>query len=255
MNLASMVTAAVFLAVGSGWPAQGQDEGPDQRWSVGALGLLNISPFAGEDDEVLPVPYISYRGERFYLEGLEAGYHLMTPRRGPGTALVLDVVTAARMTPGSSRDKVTVDAGLRFGLEGKFGSLSLTGLQDITGEHDGMELGASYSYTFRGADYFITPGIGVSWQNKKMANHMWGVTAEQQAGMIEDGEEVILPIYSLSDSLLNYEAGVTAVYMLNDRLNLVGFSQATYLDRDVRDNPGIDRKYALTVGLGIAYSF
>lgn len=255
MNLASMVAAAVLVVAGSGWVAQGQDEGPDQRWSVGALGLLNVSPFAGDDAEVLPVPYISYRGERFYLEGLEAGYHLLKPQRGPGPAFVLDMVTAARMTPGTSRDKVTVDAGLRLGVEGKYGSLSLTGLQDITGEHDGTELRAAYSYTFRSQDYFITPSIGASWQSRKLANHMWGVTPEQQAGMVEDGEDVILPIYSLPDSVLNYEAGLTAVYMLGDRLNLIGFSRASYLDKDVRDNPGIDKKYDLTVGFGIAYSF
>ncbi|NVJ96988.1 MAG: MipA/OmpV family protein [Alphaproteobacteria bacterium] len=254
MTKARIIAAALvpFVACTAVWA---QEDGQEKKWSVGALGLVSVSPFAGEDTEILPVPYLAYRGERFYLEGLEAGYHLVEPMRGPGTQFVADVIASARMTPGTSRDKVTLDAGLRLGVRGKFGSLTATGLHDVTGEHDGMELRADYSYTFMGDDYFITPSVGISWQNRKLANHMWGVTADQHADMIADGDDVVLPVYQLDGSAVNYEAGLTAIYLVNDRVNLIGFSRATYLDKDVRANPAIEKKYDLTIGLGIAYSF
>lgn len=248
------MAAGAAVATGVGTAALAQEGGPP-KWSVGALGLFNDSPFAAEDSEINAVPYIAYRGERFYLEGLEAGFRLLPPAEGDGPSLSLDVIAAARMQPGTSRDKVTADVGLRAGLHGSFGSLTVTGLYDITDTFSGIEARADYSYTFTSDKLFITPKVGAVWQQKKTANYMWGVTQEQQDKMIADNKSVILPVYQLDDFAVNYEGSLTAVYQMTDRVSLISFVSGTYLDKDIRDNPGIDKRYNLTAGFGVAYNF
>ena len=248
-------SGAVFVSsciiVSSGVSAQ---DGPP-KWTVGGLGLLYDSPFGAEGTSFNAFPYVSYRGERFYLQGLEAGYRLLPAPENPDDLhLSLDVIVAARTIAGSSRDKITADAGVRLGLHGSFGSLTVTGLQDITDTYNGQEVSIGYSYSFTNDKLTVTPGVEATWQSRKLANHMWGVTEKQRDKMREKGDPV-LPFYQLSDDVINYSATVTAVYRFDNRWSAIAFGSSTYLDDKVRDNPGITRKYDLTVGLGIGYSF
>ncbi len=234
--------------------ASAQEGGPP-KWSVGGIGLYSTSPFALEDGEFNAFPYIAYRGDRFFIEGTELGFHLLKPAEDADAGFSLDVIGSARMLPGSSRNKVTADLGLRASLSGSFGTLSATGLHDATDTSSGMELKAGYSYTFTSDKLFVTPSVGVSWQNEDLTNYLWGTTAEQQAKMIEKDRDVILPVFQPNTKALNFEAGVTAVYQLSDSVNMIAFSNATFLDKDISISPAIDKRYMLTFGLGVAYNF
>ncbi len=245
LGAASCITFAVAAAA---------QEGPP-KWTVGGIGLLYDSPFGAEGTSFNAFPYISYRGERFYLQGLEAGYRLLPPpENADDLHLSLDVIVAARNLAGSSRDKITADAGARLGLHGGFGSLSATLLQDVTDTHNGQEISLAYSYSFTSDKLTVTPGIEATWQSRKLANHMWGVTEAQRDKMREKGDP-LLPFYQLSDDVINYSASLMAVYRFDDRWSIIAFGNGTYLDDKVRDNPGITRDYDLTVGFGIGYSF
>lgn len=228
-------------------------DGPP-KWSVGALGMGYVTPFAAEDNQITVVPYVAYRGERFFIDATGLGYRLVKPQENAPLSFELDIVAAARMLPGESRDKVTADAGLSASLSGAFGLLSLTALHDVTDTHNGIELGASYEYDFTFDKLTISPSIGVTWQNEKLANHMWGVTAKQQAKMIEK-DHPVLPLYTVTGSALNFSAGLTTTYNISNSWTVIGFAQGTYLDSNIRDNPGIDKKYDVSVGLGLAYNF
>ncbi|TNE67547.1 MAG: MipA/OmpV family protein [Alphaproteobacteria bacterium] len=255
-----LLQLSMMSALAATIPATAQDDesgpaGGPPKWSVGALGLYYATPFAAEDDQYMAVPYVAYRGERFFIEGTELGFHLMQPSEDADIALSVDLIAAARMQPGKSRDKVSADLGLRARLDGPYGSVTLTALRDVTDTYNGTELAAAYAYDFVvGNRLVLSPSIGVKWQSRKLANHMWGVTEAQHDRMVEKGDTV-LPVYQLSGSVLNVEAGLTAVYRLADSWTLIGFTQASRLDKDIRANPGIDKKHELTMGLGIAYNF
>ena len=233
-----------------------QAEGGPPKWTVGGIGILYDSPFGAEGTSFNAFPYISYRGERFYLQGLEAGYRLLPPPQDADDLhLSLDVIVSARTLAGSSRDKFTADGGARLGLHGSFGSLTATFLQDVTDTHNGQEVSLGYSYRFTADKLTVTPGIKATWQSRKLANHMWGVTARQREKMIEDGKDAILPVYQLTDDVIKYSAELMAVYRVSNRWSVIAFGSGTYLDDKVRANPGITKKYDLTVGLGVGYSF
>ncbi len=233
--------------------AAAQDGPP--KWTVGGIGLLYESPFEAEGSSFNAFPYVAYRGERFYLEGLELGYRLLPqPENADDLHLSFDLIASARMLPGSSRDKITADVGARLGLHGSFGSLSAEILQDVTDTHNGQEVSVGYSYTFHSDKLTITPGVKATWQSSKLANHMWGVTEKQRAEMLEK-DKPLLPLYSLSDDVINYSAELMAMYSIDDRWSVLAFGNASYLDKKVRANPGITKKYDLTIGFGVAYSF
>ena len=194
-----LAASAGVLAVGATASAQ-QQPGAQQEtsWSVGAIGFANPSPFEGDDTQILAVPFISYQSDRFYLRGLEAGYMLVKPQFGPGSPAVkptLSVIATGRNRPGNTRGKFNGEVGLRAGLMGQFGIVDVTAVQDVTGVHKGQEVTASYSYRFGGTGKVaVIPTIGVSWQSEGLAQHMWGVTAEERADMIADEDDLILPV-------------------------------------------------------------
>lgn len=262
-GVGAALMAAICMTSGA---TQAQDAGGDRggppKWSVGAIGLANRSPFelentsadGGEKINYRAFPYIAYRGERFFIEGLELGYHLIRPERDSDLSLSLDIIGAARPIAGSSRNKITADAGLRLGIAGSFGAIQLSGLQDVTDTHNGTELSATYSYSFEGDSWSLTPSVGVTWQSEKLANHMWGVTQAQQDKLVEKGKPA-LPVYQVTESAVNYSAGLMWTYRFADSWSVIAFGNATWLDKAIRANPGINEKFDATIGLGLAYSF
>ncbi|MEX0300609.1 MAG: MipA/OmpV family protein [Kordiimonas sp.] len=158
------------------------------------------------------------------------------------------------MLPGSSRSKVTADAGLKLGVSGQFGFLNITGLRDVTDTHNGYEVKATYGYSFQGEKTSFTPSVSAIWQDKNMSNHMWGVTQKQQDKMIKDNKSV-LPVFALTESVVNFSADMVFTYRFADSWSFIAFGGATYLDKKVRENPGIDKKFDATLGLGVGYSF
>lgn len=255
-------TAVALLAWAPGAFAQQSEGGEAPKWSVGVIGLAGRSPFEAEHiaqdgDEKINYqvfPYVAYRGDRFFIEGMGLGYHLLKPSEHSAFQLSLDAVASARTIGGYSRDKITADAGLRLGLAGDLGALSFTGLQDVTDTHNGTEISATYSYSFEGEKWSLTPSVGVQWQSQKLANHMWGVTADQQATLLEKGK-ALLPLYQVTESATNYTAGLMVNYRMSNSWSVIAFAQGTWLDKTIRANPGIDEKFDAVMGLGLAYSF
>ena len=236
-------------------------DGPP-KWTVGAIGIVGKSPFEAENTDAdgnakygyKVFPHIAYRGERFFIEGLSVGYHLLKPSEQDSLQFSVDVIASARPIAGFSRNKITADAGLRLGAAGTFGTLSVSGLQDVTDTHNGTELSATYSYSFEGEKWSITPSVGMVWQSENLANYMWGVTKKQQDTLLSD-DKPLLPIYQVTDTAVNYTAGLMASYRFEGNWSVISFANTTWLDKSIRANPGINKKRDTIIGLGIAYSF
>lgn len=232
-----------------------QAQGGPPKWAVGAVGLYRTTPFQAEDNEVNAFPYLAYRGDRFFIEGRQLGVHIRRPDDAAELDVFLDLIASPRMLPGSSRNKVTLDAGVKVGLDGTFGTVSLEALHDVTDIANGMELKLGYSYSFASRKLRLTPNVGVVWQDKDLANYLWGTTVGQQARMIEKGSDVVLPVFQPDTPVMNFEAAVMAVYDLSDSVSMIAFVNATRLDKDIRVSPAIDRNYQVSTGLGVAYNF
>lgn len=260
MKTASLTAISALIGLVGGTSATMAQDGPP-KWTVGAIGLGYYSPFEAErvDDDgstnvyFTGAPYIAYRGERFFIDGTQLGFHVIKPT-DEGTQFTFDVVGSARMLPGSSRNTVSGDLGLSLGVSGKAGFLKVTGLRDIFSKSDGYEVTATIGHNFEWDSFSLTPSVSAIWQDKKMANYMWGVTQKQHDKMVKD-DKPLLPIYAVTDSVVNYSASLFANYRLTDNWSFIAFASATKLDKKVQKNPGITEDYDATLGVGVAYSF
>jgi outer membrane protein len=75
---ATAQTAAPPEDPGPGGPdGPGGPGGPPQGWALGVGAVASDSPYAGEGMRVVPIPLISYQGEKFFFQGIRAGWQFI----------------------------------------------------------------------------------------------------------------------------------------------------------------------------------
>ncbi|MBT5074413.1 MAG: MipA/OmpV family protein [Kordiimonadaceae bacterium] len=227
------------------------------KWSVGTGALIRNSPFRGEKISAFPFPLIDYSSKNLFIREFKTGYHIKAvddPYKG---GYFLDTYLGARMRPGDARQKFSVDAGLRAGYQHPFGSFSLSFTQDMTGASDGKEASAAYSFTFlsKSKKHIVIPRITVTWQDRKMANYLWGISEETTSKMIENNDAVVLAPYTIDRSVVNYSAGIIHIYKLDQNWSSILGAQLAILDEYIMDNPAIERQFDYSFIVGAAYTF
>lgn len=144
-------------------PGRGGEEspgGPPRGWQVGIAAVVSDSPYAGEGTRVVPIPLISYQGERFHFRGITAGWTLLdlgafelsaqAKLRLDGFS-VDDLGRAELVRNGvdyrllEDRDN-GVGAGLRMKWRGTAGELVIELLADVTDTSGGQEVSIEYGY-------------------------------------------------------------------------------------------------------------
>lgn len=227
------------------------------KWSVGTGAIIRNSPFRGEKVSVFPFPIVDYSSKNLFIRELKAGYHIRKVEDPYKGGFFFDTYLGARMRPGDARQKFSVDAGLRGGYQHPFGAVTVAVTQDVTGASDGKEASISYSFTFlnKTKRSIIIPRLTMTWQDRKMANYLWGISQETTNKMIANREEVILSPYTLSKSVVNYSAGIIHIYKFGKHWNTIVGAQIAALDDKILSNPGIERGYDYSFIVGTAYTF
>lgn len=225
----------------------------DNRVAIGIGALVQQAPFNSGGAQVFPIPLVSIRQGPFYFEGMEAGVRLESP---VGKIIpTINLFVAARGTSGIDRQKVTADAGIRASIASPLGILSGEVRRDITGEFDGSEVIARYSFPISTGRFTVVPALQASWLDRKTANYMYGVTTEQRAKMIARKRDVILPVAPINEKAINLGGDISVNVQLSDRLMMLGILSGTYLDKSIHNSPAIDQKWESQAILGLAYSF
>lgn len=231
-------------------PAQTQSE---NHIAIGAGALLQKAPFNGSKTEAFPLPLISIKQGAYYFEAAETGFHFENGLDGITPSI--DLFITARGTTGQDRQKVTADAGARVSIATEFGTLSGEFRHDITGKFKGSEIIGRYSYPISMGRFTITPALQASWLDRRTANYMYGVTAEQRAKMIANKRSVILPVAPITDNALNLGGDISMSVQLSERIMLLGVLSGTYLDKSIHGSAAIDQKWESQAIMGIAYKF
>ena len=142
------------------------DAGPDgqsPRWGLGVAAAVYDSPYAGEGTRVMPIPLVTYEGERFYFRGITAGWRLVDTDSFELSALgkfrfdgfdVDDLGRAELARNGvdyrllEDRD-ISFDLGLGMKWSGDAGELEVELLADATDTSGGQEASIQWSTTSR----------------------------------------------------------------------------------------------------------
>jgi len=251
---AFILASAVSPAMAQDMPAPHSGAENENHVVVGAGALIYRSPFKGEGSALVPVSVLSIRQGIFYVDGLEAGVRLEPLKDGP-VRPSLDIFGAARAIAGNDREKITGDVGARLSLASDYGTLSVAYRRDATDTFNGGEAIARYDIEIAVGGFTVAPGLQASWLDRKTGNHMYGISPKQQQKMIAKKRDVILPVYTVDGKSVNLGGDITITAELSDRIVAIGYLGGAYLDRPIRDNPGLRDEFEAQALIGLAYRF
>ena len=150
----------------------------------------------------------------------------------------------AEILIGMARRNWTVQAG---GLLGRrLGRLHLTldGVADILGEHNGYELSLAAAVVFAGERWEFIPEVRASWESEKLLNHYFGV---------RDNEAIPgRPAYRLG-AATTLSGSFDWSWRLSPRWYVSATAAVDVLPDEVRNSPLVDKGAIWRVNLGLAY--
>jgi outer membrane protein len=227
---------------------RGEQEGPPARspWGIGVAAVVSDSPYAGEGTRVVPVPLLSYEGERFYFRGITAGWRLVDT---PGFEFSLlgkarldgfdvDDLDSGRLARNGvdaalleDRDR-GLDLGLGAEWSGTAGELQLELLADATDRSGGQEVSLQYGYPIRLARGLLTPIAGLTWQSDDLVDYYYGTLPAEIARGVLDYRP---------GAATTPHVGVSFFRPLGSTWSLVGSLRYSRLPDAIADSPLVDR--------------
>lgn len=240
-----------------------QPASPPRNWALGVGAALIDSPYAGEGSRLRPFPLVSYEGERVFLRGISAGVHLydappfkldalLSPRLGGFDIddLGRSELLANGVDPELLRDRDdALDAGFRASFGSTWGSIAIEAVHDVSGVHDGYELGLDYRYTWRLAQTAVTASAGAGALSSRLAGYYFGILDSEVARGV--------PAYSPGSAFVP-RIGLTLTHAIGaSNWQLLGSIEYQRLPDELRGSPLLepDRNGMGRVVLGLSRRF
>lgn len=246
------------------WPQtdqQGPPPGPP-RWGAGVAAVVSDSPYAGEGTRVVPIPLLSFQGEKFRFQGITASWSLLSGEKYEFAAIaklrfdgfkVKDLGRAELARNGvdyrllEDRD-MGVDVGLGGKWFGRAGELEVELIADATDTSGGQEASFQYGYPLAWGKGTFSPTIGATWMSKDLANYYFGTLDEEVARGVVD--------YKPGASTITH-VGFTYLRPLGEKWALMGIARYSQLPDEIQDSPLVeaDTSGTSSLFLGISRGF
>jgi len=255
-NPLKSVTAGLLLVVSLATARAQKPEGERSErtgiWGIGAGLVYSSSPYEGDDDTAIPIPFISYFGEHFYITGIKAGYRFAKGRSGSAAVVAKGRFDGYEEDDSSvfggmdDRDR-TLDAGLdaRWNL-GRTTSIGVAALTDVFGVHEGQEVSISLQRRIFGNAWMLTPSVGASWLSAELADYYYGVLPSEAIPS--------RPAYDVGNAI-NVQAGANLLYFHSDTWSFTCGGGVELLDGDIEDSPIVGKDVLFRAVLGAIYLF
>ncbi|MCG7985495.1 MAG: MipA/OmpV family protein [Candidatus Thiodiazotropha lotti] len=235
------------------------------EWSAGINLGGGRNPIIGEDNTLVAMPVIAYRGERFHANlgnpGL-AFFNGSTNFGGLGYSLVkqdnfkLDLVGRIRAMgidpddndelDGLDERKTGFDVGIDVVWGSDLGELNGQLLGDVSNRSKGQELVVSYAYPLKHGDWSFRPELGVSWQSSKLSDYYFGVDDDETGAGLES--------YQAKSTITPF-VGIQAEYAWSKQIHLIGGAGIGRLGDGISDSPIVDGRNLAGAFLGAVYRF
>jgi outer membrane protein len=249
---------------------------PERRWRLGvALGYgQRTNPLIQSEDIPLVVDLdIAWFGERWFFDNGDLGFSLVdkpvftlntiarvnTDRaffsKTNTKYINFQYLAGGELAP-SANDQVVAfkppkrDYAIELGFEtlfdGEWGAAAVHGFRDVSGTHDGFEVGANYSYRFTRGRFSLAPSVGVAYKSRKLNDYYWGVHADEASALITE--------YHADDGF-GWEAGLRASHYLTKDLRLAMSVNYERLQDSVARSPLVRDDHVLGWYAGLAWTF
>jgi outer membrane protein len=241
----------VFGLCHSSYAATSSAPGKQQPLLLGLGAVFSDNPYRGVNSEFLPLPFLSYEGERFFVRGITAGYHLFKQED-----LTISMLGSYRMAGYESGDSAflqgmadrdgTLEAGLQATLATSLGRFHGTVLSDILDEHNGQEAKLTFSKRLPLQNFSVSPFVSLIWQTGQLTDYYYGVRAAEAT--------LARPAYEVDSSIL-MQVGLMANYMFDQHWAINGRIAVTRLSDEISDSPIVEDDLVPGAFIGIGYRF
>lgn len=245
--LFALVAGASASAIAQEPPAEeGPPDGPPPSpWALGIGAVASDSPYAGEGTRVVPVPLVSYQGEKFFFQGIRAGwqfirndaFELATIAQFRFDGFDIDDLSRQQLAANGldyrqleDRDH-SLDAGVTAKWMGAAGEIELELLADVTDRSGGQQFSLQYGYPFHWGQTMVTPNIGATWLSKDSANYYYGTLDEEVARGALDYKP---------DSVTIPYVGVNVMRLLGKHWSAFAFVKYNMLPDEIKDSPFLE---------------
>lgn len=215
---------------------------------------ISTSEYRQMDATVLPLPFINYEGERFFLRGFTGGLHLFKNDMHEVSLTVSYLPQSYDASESGSRAMRRLDdrystmlAGAGYALTTRWGTARLSASGDVLGTSDGIIVDGSYAYPLTFGRVNLTPSLGVTWTSEHYNDYYYGISGKESR---KSGYGTYDP-----DSGFSPYAGVNAKVDIGYGFGLMMNGKAKYLSDEIRDSPMVTRDMTLSFGAGLTYSF
>lgn len=235
-----------------------EQQGPP-RWGAGVAAVVSDSPYAGEGTRVVPIPLLTYQGDKFRFQGITASWSLLSGEKYEFAAIAklrfdgFDVKDLGRAD--LARNGVDYrlledrDMGVDVGLGGKWfgraGELEVELLADATDTSGGQEASFQYGYPLAWGKGTFSPTIGATWMSKDLANYYFGTLDEEVARGVVD--------YKPGAATITH-VGFTYLRPLGEKWALMGIARYSQLPDEIKDSPLVDADASGTTSLFLGFS-
>ena len=219
---------------------------------VGLVGQLNRGAQGGENsNKTRMAPFFYYDGDSIYADFQEISWKAV---QQPGYALspmlslryrVYDPDQDVELAGMDSRDQ-SIDAGARFMVNHRYGSLTITALTDTLDKHGGYELRASWGTDYRNERWMLDTAVGISHKSEALVDYYYGVRPEEATEQ--------RPAYSAA-AATNPFIELNLAYMFSRKIVLISGLQLSRLDSAIQDSPIIRRSTENVIYSGMLYKF
>ena len=139
-----------------------------------------------------------------------------------------------------------VELGFETLFDGEWGAATLHAFHDVSGTHNGFEVGADYDYRLTRGRFSIAPSVGIEYKSRALNDYYWGVHADE-AGLNVAEYHV--------DAGLGWQAGLRANYYVTKRLRIAASANYERLQKSVAKSPLVKNDYVLGYFTGLAWTF
>lgn len=217
------------------------------------FGIVSMQqPYKGTKGRVLALPYFEAHHKGFYFRGLEAGYEQKID-----DDFSLGAFAKARLEgyKGSDSDdlrgmqerKYALEAGAKASFSRyQIGKISAFASSDVSGVHNGYELGVEYSRMHMYGKSIFIPFISLKRESKELTDYYYGVRKSEATAQ--------RPEYS-TNGALNAEIGIRYMYAISKNTELIGAASYTRLDESIHKSPIVKDKERLKAFISYSYKF
>lgn len=219
--------------------------------SVLGLGAKMVeNPYKGVDNDVYPVPVLIFESGRFFVDSTVAGYYF-NDKASPVRWAVIGSLRLQGYEADDSSDlngmqdrDWAFDGGLRISWKNEVIDMTLEGVIDLSGTHEGQELRLVFSKEL--FDGFLKPRAGIKWQSDDLVDYYYGVKPnEVMAGRVE---------YAADDDL-EYMVGVTIGVPLGEKWAMFGDIECSFLGNEAGNSPIVGQDTLMRYVTGVVYRF